>query len=89
VIIINYPWRKRLLTNWIKQLYVKHIEKALNSDISVSQEVIKDFKIVKTELKTPTPDLFMKSIDENQAFNTQESNNPTDTDVNWDDQLWK
>jgi hypothetical protein len=82
VIIINYPWRRRLLTNWIKQLYVKHIEKALNSDISVSQEVIKDFEIVKTELKTPTPDLFMKSIDENQAFNTQETNNPTDTDVN-------
>jgi len=82
VITINYPWRRRLLTNWIKQLYVKHIEKALNSDISVSQEVIKDFKIVKTELKTPTPDLFMKSIDENQAFNTQETNNPTDTDVN-------
>ncbi|GEM_PF-2946014 len=82
MITINYPWRRRLLTNWIKQLYVKHIEKALNSDISVSQEVIKDFKIVKTELKTPTPDLFMKSIDENQAFNTQETNNPTDTDVN-------
>lgn len=85
---INDPWR-RLLTNWKKQLYVKHIEKALNSEIDIPQEVINDFEMVKTELETSTPHLFIKSVDENQALETQELNNPTAADLNWDDELWK
>lgn len=80
---INDPWR-RLLVNWEKQLYVKHIKKALNSEIKVSQEVIKDFQKVKNELDNSRPSFPMQSVDENQISEDQKFNFLA-TEENWDD----
>jgi len=84
---INDPWR-RLLTNWEKQLYVKHIKKALNSKIKVPQEVIKDFQMVKNILHNSRPGFRIQS-NENQIPEDQKLNIPSDTDVNWlDGDAW-
>ena len=84
---INDPWR-RLLTNWEKQLYVKHIKKALNSKIKVPQEVIKDFQMVKNILHNSRPGFRIQS-NENQISEDQKLNIPSDTDVNWlDGDAW-
>lgn len=82
---INDPWRRRLLTNWEKQLYVKHIKKALNSKIEVPQEIMEDFQIVLNELDSVSSGLSIKSVDEKQIPEDQKNNIPSATNVNWDD----
>lgn len=85
---INDPWRRKLLANWEKQLYVNHINKALNSEIEVPQEVMEDFQIVKNELDNSSHGLFAKSVNEKQTSEDQKLNIPSATDVNWDDDDW-
>lgn len=75
---INDPWR-RVLPDWEKQLYVKHIKKALESEIKVPQEIIQDFQIVKNELDNFRPNFRIQSTNENQISD----NIPSDTDINW------
>lgn len=84
---INDPWR-RTLSNWEKQLYVKHIEKALGSNIDISQEALRDYKTVKTELESPISNIFMKSSGESCIAGTQEQNASAITSENWDDESW-
>lgn len=86
---INDPWRRHV-SDWDKQLYVKHIEKALSSEMSLAPEVMEDYETIKKELENPQRLWHGRDTEDQvsnpQTFDVQPTISISDSD--WNDDEW-